>query len=195
MCTVHFWKVICFTFIHIALCFAQHTSSPQADVIKHCANFTNWPSCSYTYGQVYKSLTNSENSFNISHALYPGRAKPSFLVKVNVFGPNKTTFPTPAMYTWSIHCLFATVPACLLEILSLGSILVTSQTQELNIQIPPFCCNISDDNGTREEIIEGFLTRALIEVSDYFKINNLLLSTCIKVIYKVFCVTALLCEA
>ena len=140
----------------------------DADVIKHCMNSTNSTSCSLTYEQVYKSLTKNENSFNISHALYPDGGKPSFLVGVNVYGPNKTHNSTPAQFIWSIHCLFSSVPASLLEMLSLGSIIVRSRTQELNIQIPSFCCNLSENIEKRKEMIQGFLTRALFEVSADF---------------------------
>ena len=140
----------------------------DADVIKHCMNSTNSTSCSLTYEHVYKSLTKNENSFNISHALYPEGGKPSFLVRVNVYGPNKTHNSTPAQFLWSIHCLFSNVPALLLEVLSLGSIIVRSRTQELNIQIPSFCCNLSENIEKRKEMIQGFLTRALFEVSADF---------------------------
>ena len=130
--------------------------------------YTNSTSCSLTYEQVYKSLTKNENSFNISHALYPEGRKPSFLVKVNVYGPNKSHNSIPAKFTQSIHCLFSSVPASLLEMLSLGSIIVTSRTQELNIQIPAFCCNLSENIENRKEMIQGFLTRAVFEVSADF---------------------------
>lgn len=84
-----------------------------------------------------------------------------------MYGPDKTSTSTPAMFTWSIHCLYATVPGCLLQVLSLWSIYVTSRTQELNIQIPLFCCNVSHDKNEREKIIiEDFLTRAVTELQD-----------------------------
>ena len=137
----------------------------KADVIKQCMNSNYSTSCSLTYEQVYKSLTKNGNSFNISHALYPEGGKPSFLVRVNVYGPNKTHTSIPAKFTWSIHCLFSNVPALLLEMFSLGSIIVSSRTQELNIQIPSFCCNLSENVENRKEMIQGFLTRALFEVS------------------------------
>ena len=139
----------------------------DADVM-YCMSSTNSTSCSLTYEQVYKSLAKNENSFNISHALYPEGGKPSFLVKVNVYGPNKTHNSIPLKFTWGIHCLFSNVPAFLLEAVSLGSIIVTSRTQELNIQIPAFCCNLSENIEKRKEMIQGFLTRALFEVSAHF---------------------------
>ena len=145
----------------------------NADVIKHCMNSTNSTSCSLTYEHVYKSLTKNENSFNISHALYPEGGKPSFLVRVNVYGPNKTHKSTPGQFLWSIHCLFCNVPGRLLEILSLGSIIVTSRTQELDVQIPAFCCHLSENIEKREEMIQGFLTRAVFEVSaDFVRISK-----------------------
>ena len=140
----------------------------NADVIKHCMNSTNSTSCSLTYEQVYKSLTKNENSFNISHALYPDGGRPSFLVRVNVYGPNKTHNSVPLKFTWSIHCLFSEVTTLLLEMLSLGSIIVTSRTRELNIQIPAFCCNLSENIEERREMIQGFLTKAVFEVSADF---------------------------
>ena len=151
------------------LSFAEEND--QADVFKHCMNSTNSTSCSFTYEHVYNSLTKNESNFNISYALYPDGAKPSFLVRVNVYGPNRTSNSMPAKFTWSIHCLYANVPAWPLQILSLFSITVTSRTQELNIKVPSFCCNMSDDKKEREEMIQEFLTRTIFEVS----VNKLLL--------------------
>ena len=116
------------------------------------------------------SLAKSDNSFNISYALYPGRLKPSSLhVFVNVYGPNKTENSTPARYTWSMSCLYVAIPAVILEFFSLGSILVTPRTQVLNIQIPFFCCNVSTSEEERSNVIDGMLIRALSEVSHLFK--------------------------
>ena len=162
----NFRLIIWCWFLLIMLSFAA--DNEDADVIKHCMNSTNSTSCSLTYEHVYKSLTRNENSFNISHALYPEGGKSSFLVRVNVYGPNKTHNSTPAQFLWSIHCLFSNVPALMLEVLSLGSIIVRSRTQELNIQIPSFCCNLSENIEKRKEMIQGFLTRALFEVSADF---------------------------
>ena len=159
----NFEGIIWYSFLHIMLSFAEEND--QADVIKHCMNSTNSTSCSLTYEHVYHSLTKNESSFNISYALYPEGAKPSFLVKVHVYGPSKTCDSIPARFTWSIHCLYANVPAWPLQFLSLFSITTISRTQELNIQIPAFCCNMSDDKKKREEMIQGFLTRTLFEVS------------------------------
>ena len=162
----NFGLIIWCCFLLIMLSFAA--DNENADVIKHCMNSTNSTSCSLTYEHVYKSLTKNENSFNISHALYPEGGKPSFLVRVNVYGPNKTHNSVPAQFIWSIHCLFSNVPALLLEMLSLGSIIVSSRTQELNIQIPAFCCNLSANIEKRKEMMQGFVTRALFEVSADF---------------------------
>ena len=161
----NFGLIIWCCFILIMLSFAE--DNEDADVIKQCMNSTNSTSCSLTYEHVYKSLTKSESSFNISHALYPEGAKPSLLVRVNVYGPNRKSNSVPAKFTWSIHCLYANAPALLLEMLSLSSVFVTFRTQELNIQTPVFCCNISDDKQRRQEIIQGFLTRAVFDVSYY----------------------------
>ena len=162
----NFGLIIWCCFLLIMLSFAA--DNQNADVIKHCMNSTNSTSCSLTYEHVYKSLTKNENSFNISHALYPEGGKPSFLVRVNVYGPNKTHNSVPAQFLWSIHCLFSNVPALALEMFSLGSIIVTSRTQELDVQIPLFCCNLSENIERRKEMIQGFLTRALFEVSADF---------------------------
>ena len=70
----------------------------------------------------------------------------------------------PGVYT----VLFSNYPATLLEILSLGSIIVTSRTQELGVQIPALFCNLSENIEKRKEMIQGFLTRALFEVSADF---------------------------
>ena len=162
----NFGLIIWCCFLLIMMSFAE--DNEDADVIKQCMNSTNSTSCSSTYEHVYKSLTKNENSFNISRALYPEGGKPSFLVRVNVYGSNKTHNSTPAQFIWSINCLFANVPALTLEMLSLGSIIVTSRTQELNIQIPAFCCNLSANIEKRKGMIQGFLTRALFEVSADF---------------------------
>ena len=161
----NFGLIIWCCFLLIMLSFAA--DNEDADVMQ-CMNSTNSTSCSLTYEHVYKSLTKNENSFNISRALYPEGGKPSFLVRVNFYGPNKTHNSTPAKFTWSIHRLFSNYPATLLEILSLGSIIVTSRTQELDVQIPAFCCNLSENIEKRKEMIQGFLTRALFEVSADF---------------------------
>lgn len=149
---------------HISgLAFGEHNF--QADVINNCTNST---SCIHTYQQVYQSFTSSENSYNISYALYPGRLKPSSVhVFVNLYGsgPNKTKNSTPAQYTWSMSCLYATIPSLVLEVLSLGAILVTARTQYLNLQIPSFCCNVSEDKEERKRIIDEMLTRAIADVS------------------------------
>jgi len=115
--------------LRIMLSFAEEND--QADVFKHCMNSTNSTSCSFTYEHVYNSLTKNESNFNISYALYPDGAKPSFLVRVNVYGPNRTSNSIPAKFTWSIHCLYANVPAWPLQILSLFSITVTSRTSQI----------------------------------------------------------------
>ena len=166
--------------LRIMLSFAEEND--QADVFKHCVNSTNSTSCSFTYEHVYNSLTKNESNFNISYALYPDGAKPSFLVRVNVYGPNRTSNSIPAKFTWSIHCLYANVPAWPLQILSLFSITVTSRTQELNIKVPSFCCNMSDDEKEREEMIQEFLTRTIFEVS----VNKLLIFCKDQSIKKVF---------
>ena len=161
----HFEFTICCCFIRIMLSFAE--DSENADVFKQCTNSTQSTSCSSTYEHLYKSLTKDESSFNISYALYPEGAKPSLLVRVNIYGPKRTSNSIPAKFIWSIHCLYANAPALLLEMLSLSSVFVTFRTQELNIQTPEFCCNISDDKQRRQEIIQGFLTRAVFDVSCY----------------------------
>ena len=58
---------------------ADNEDVDDAYVIKQCMNSTNSTSCSLTYEQVYKSLTKNENSFNISHALYPEGESHNFL--------------------------------------------------------------------------------------------------------------------
>ena len=169
------YVVVYFIFVPIVLSFGQHNSQadqPEPDIISNCINSTNSTSCSLTYEQVYLHLSKSENNFNISYALYPGRSKASSLhVLVNVYGPNKTK--EPAQYAWSVSCLYAAVPARVLEVLSLGSILVSHRTQHLNLHLPLFCCNVSENKEEREEKIKGFLTRVLGEVRDavLFEIN------------------------
>lgn len=122
------------------------------DVIASCADETT---CAQSYGDVYNALASDKNYFNISQALYPAKKPSSVQVYVRLYGATKTENCTPAAYTWSKSCLYAAFPAKALEILSLGSILVASRTQELNVTVPSFCCNVSEDN--RKAIIEGVL--------------------------------------
>lgn len=162
--------------IIIVLVLGQHGAFAQtADIINRCINSTNSTSCIHAYEQVYQSLASiPQNNFNISYALYPeGSKPPSVHVFVNVYGPNNNKDSTPAQYTWSISCLYSAVPAHVLEILSLGSILVTHRTQNLSLHIPLFCCNMSDHKEEREEKIKGYITRVLGEVSaDVVSISN-----------------------
>ena len=168
MSTLHFRETILFMLPHIVLIFGQHSS--KAEIINNCTDSTNSTSCIYTYVQVFESLAKSDNSFNISYALYPGRLKPSSVrVFANVYGPDKTQNSTPAQYTWSMSCLYVAIPDVILEFFSLGSILVNPRTQVLNIQIPLFCCNVSTSKEKRTSVIDGMLMRALSEVSNLFK--------------------------
>lgn len=102
--------------------------------------------CTQTYGEVYNMLASQKNYYKIAQALYPAKKPSSFLVHVRLYGANGTENCTPAAYTWSMSCLYAAFPPNVLEILSWGAIIVTPRTQELNITIPPFCCNVSKEN-------------------------------------------------
>ena len=137
-------------FLQVALMFLQHSS--EGAVFNNSINSTSATnSCNdITYEQVYNSLTKSENSFNIESALYPAKKPSSVRVFVNVHGPNKT-----AKYTWSISCLYAAFPARVLEVWSLGSIMVTRRTQELKITISILCCDVTE--GKLKEHVEGVL--------------------------------------
>ena len=141
--------------------FAQGIS--QANIFNNCVNSS---SCSYTYEEVYQSLSQSEKKFNISHALYPGRSKPSSVrVFVNVYGRNKSKNSTPAADTWSMSCLYAAVPDVVLQVLSLGSILVSPRTQELNIHIPSAhfaaMCQKTKRKGDKRHLHERFCEHRL----------------------------------
>jgi len=65
-----------------------------------------------------------------------------------------------------MSCIYAALPGAVLQVLSLGSILVSPRTQELDIQIPPFCCNVSENKEERKQKINGMLTKALAEMQD-----------------------------
>ena len=124
--------------------FPKHMS--QATATNNCTSAVSpTDACNkITYEQVYNILAKSENSFNIESALYPPKRPSSVQVFVNVYGPNKTKSSTPAAkYTWSISCLYAALPAKVLEFWSLWSIMVTSRTQELNITISLSCCDVT----------------------------------------------------
>ncbi|XP_044166430.1 uncharacterized protein LOC122950431 [Acropora millepora] len=68
-----------------------------------------------------------------------------------------------------MSCLYAAIPSVVLEVLSLGAILVTPRTQELNLQIPLFCCNVSEDKEDRKRKIDEMLTRAIADLQDMAK--------------------------
>lgn len=140
--------------------FQQNTvEACTGTVITGCNDTT---SCIQTYEEVYKLLASNMNYFKIAQGLYPAKRMSSLLVHVTLNGANGTEKCSPAYYTWSMSCLFAAFPGYVLEVLSLGSILVRSRTQTLNITIAPFCCNVSVEN--RVTIIENVLTA----VSDIF---------------------------
>ena len=149
--------------------FAQHT---KADVIKECVNYTT---CTETYADLYSALASPKNYFNIVLALYPARKPSSVLVHVNLHRFNQTEKSSPVSYTWSMSCLYAAFPATVLELLSLGSILVTSRKRTLDITIEPFCCKVSEND--RLTLID----RVLAEVScKYRKFIIMLKSVAVK---------------
>ena len=124
--------------------FYQHPiEACKESVIMACVDNTT---CTQTYGEVYNMLASQKNYYSIAQALYPAKKPSSFLVHVRLYGANGTENCTPAAYTWSMSCLYAAFPPNVLEILSWGAIIVTPRTQELNITIPPFCCNVSKEN-------------------------------------------------
>ena len=133
--------------------FAQQT---KANVLKECANYTT---CIETYADAYSALATPKNYFNIALALYPARKPSSILVDVNLHRFNQTGKSAPVPYTWSMSCLYVAFPAKVVELLSLGSILITSRKRELNVTIEPFCCKVSEED--RLIIID----RVLAEVS------------------------------
>ena len=125
--------------------FAEQT---KANVIKECVNVTT---CIETYANVYSALASPRNYFNIALALYPARKPSSVLVHVNLHTFNQTGESSPVPYTWSMSCLYAALPARVLELLSLGSILVTSRKRELDITNAPFCCNVSEEDRKKND--------------------------------------------
>lgn len=142
--------------ILVALAFLQDSS--EAALFNNCANSSNATnSCSdITYEQVYNSLTKSDNSFNIESALYPAKRPSSVRVFVNVYGPNKTV----AKYTWSISCLYTAVPVEVLEVWSLGAIMVTRRTEKLDLTISILCCDVTQ--GKLKGHIDGVLAAVSI---------------------------------
>ena len=136
--------------IHVTL-IGIVVSGTGADLIDDCVN-VSVTSCIGRYADIYNAFVSDENSFTIESALYPPK-KPSSVrvfVNLNVLNRSRTTDSSKenskadvVEYTWSLKCLYAALPAVFLEILSLGSILVTPRTQEVDITIPHFCCNVS----------------------------------------------------
>ena len=142
--------------MQVILTYLQHTI--EGAISNNCINSTSATnSCSgITYEQVYNSLAKSENSFNIESALYPAKKPSSVRVFVNVYGPNKTV----AKYTWSISCLYTAVPVAVLEVWSLGAIMVTRRTEKLNLTISILCCDVTQ--GKLKEHIDGVLAAVSI---------------------------------
>ncbi|RMX44000.1 hypothetical protein pdam_00023378 [Pocillopora damicornis] len=162
------------TLIKLVLVFGRHNVG--ADFSDNCDNSPNSLSCIHTYEELYNSLAKSENSFNIESAIYPSRRPSSVRVFVNLHGPNETeNLIVP--YTWSLSCFYVAVPPLLLEVLSLGSILVTPRTQTLNITIPYFCCNVSKKENERRMIIKERIKRALASFISYRLKNRAKLRT------------------
>ena len=155
------------TLIKLTLVFGRHPMRYGREFSDNCDNSPNSLSCIHTYETLYNSLAKSENSFNIESAIYPFGRPSSVRVFVNLHGPNETeNLIVP--YTWSLSCLYVAVPPPILEVLSLGSILVTPRTQTLNITIPYFCCNVSKSIVERRRIINERIKRALASVSILF---------------------------
>lgn len=147
----------------------------QANVITECRDENN---CIKNYSDVYNSLRSEGNYYNIALALYPSREPSSVLVHVNLSSTNESDHQpegaSPLQYTWSMSCLYAAIPAKVLEILSLGAILITRRTRDLDMTIPPFCCNVSKDE--RIVIIDRVLSE-LQDLADSPKIQNPALNT------------------
>ena len=85
------------------------------------------------------------------------------LVRVSIYDDTNKTLHEE--YLWSMSCLYAAIPATLLEVLSLGSIIVAPRTQDLKIHIPLFCCNVSDKESDRRTNIKGMIEGVLAAVS------------------------------
>lgn len=151
----------CVSFFHVTL-IGIMVNGTGADLIRDCVN-VNVTSCIGRYADIYDAFVSDENSYKIQAALYPPKNSSSVRVFVNLNVLNRSRTDASkenhkadvAEYTWSLKCLYAALPAYFLEILSLGSILVTPRTQKLNITIPHFCCNVSVEE--REKWIEDVL--------------------------------------
>ena len=128
--------------------FARHT---KVTAKRHCPKFT---SCIDSYADIYKSLASEENSFNIESALYPATTPSSLVVKIEFITHNETSV---ANYTWSLNCLYVAIPPQVLQLLSLGSVLVEPRTQELKICIPYFCRNFSSTK-EQNDLMKGVLS-------------------------------------
>lgn len=134
----------------------------NTDVISHCID--EQP-CIGSYAETYNALALEQNGFNIRLALYPAKRPSSVRVFVKVYGPNGTHSPksNAVDYTWSTNCLFVASPAAVLQVMSLGSILVDPRTQHLNITLPSFfCCNVSEDR--REMMIKNVIAEVSLNL-------------------------------
>ena len=164
-CMTHWTSIIVYVVFYLISSLVIYT---RVDVMSEWANVTT---CIGTYADIYKSLASDKNSFNIESALYPANEPSSVLVFVNIYGQNgpdkagNDSIPAVMKYTWSLRSLYAAFPAVFLEISSLFSILVTPRTQELNITIPYFCCNVSVKD--RKRMIKTVLAAVSISNS-YF---------------------------
>ncbi|XP_022780529.1 uncharacterized protein LOC111321821 isoform X1 [Stylophora pistillata] len=151
-----------------------------AEVINDC---DNTDSGMQAYPDIYYTLASDENSFKIESALYPLKKPSSVRVFVNLYGKNGSnstdnSTPNVTKYTWSLNCLYAAFPAVFLEILSLGSIIVTPRTQELNLKFPHFCCKVPTRD--RKRMTEDLLA-AVSRILD-----ELIIAPCIPPCFPIF---------
>ena len=139
---------ICLLFLQVAcIGFIRHN---RANASRHCPVLS---SCIDSYADIYKSLASEENSFDTASALYPAMMPSSLVVKVEFITHKETSV---ANYTWSLKCLYVAIPPQVLQLLSLGSVLVTPRTQELKICIPHFCRNFSSSKA-QKDLMKGVL--------------------------------------
>ena len=143
-------RSICLLFLQaVFIGFARQT---KVTTKRHCPEFTP---CIDSYADIYKTLASEENSFNIESALYPAMMPKSLVIKVEFITHNETSV---ANYTWSLNCLYVAIPPQVLQLLSLGSVLVTPRTQELKICIPYFCRNIVSSTKEQKDLMTGVLS-------------------------------------
>ena len=131
------------------LSFSLHDNKALAGTVYESLKFV------HTKGRQILFSNNTTKPINKTAFIPMSAMTPSSLVvKVEFITHNETSV---ANYTWSLNCLYVAIPPQVLQLLSLGSVLVEPRTQELKICIPHFCRNIASTK-EQKDLMTGVLS-------------------------------------